>query len=145
MSLWLSEVERSSVLYLRWHRNKCSIMAATRMRTREGEKERWDGGEGTRALVLKQIRLVLVSHRQKGEKGKRRARIDNKCVERFMLIVLFAPSPSTSTRGSSRNSKQDLISLNDGKQAQRALYNKLHRELLSSYVYVRFFEEQRSE
>jgi hypothetical protein len=112
------------------------------MRMREREREM---GETTRALVLKQIRLVLVSHREKGEKGKRRARIDNKCVERFMLIVLFAPSPSTSTRGPSRNSKQDLILLNDGKQAQCVIYNKLHRELLSSYVYVRFYEEQRSE
>jgi hypothetical protein len=115
--------ERESLSLSNIIENKCSIISPTRKK------------EKTRALVLKQIRLLFVSlwEKRHERRGKCRAKTYNNC-ERFMLIVLFAPSPPLST--SCRTSKSFTL-LNDDYHPH-AIYNEIHGELLSSSGF--FFE-----
>jgi len=108
--------------------NKCSIIAPTRKRGK------------TLALVLKQIRLLFVSLWEKREERREKceARTYNNC-ERFMLIVLFAPSPllTASCSACCRSSKSFTL-LNDD-YYPHSIHNEIRWELLSSSI---FFGEQ---
>jgi hypothetical protein len=104
--------------------NKCSIIAPTR---------KWGK---TLALVLKQIRLLFVSlwEKRKEKREERRekygARTYNNC-ERFMLIVLFAPSPSlTASCSACCRSSKSFTLLNDD-YYHHSIHNEIRWELLS--------------